>query len=97
MAKAIGDDNRKYVTGKLAAEENGVGKECSIIVGTVSDVQDIEPAVSASVSADTSFILGMSTVGKCVKIMLDIDDVLTTDDIVNATVIATAAAPRAIA
>ncbi len=65
-----------------------VGKEIGIIVDTVSEVLDIKgesveqpPAMGGSV--DTSFILGMGKVGDAVKILLDIDKVLTTDELVD--------------
>jgi len=66
-----------------------VGKEIGIIVDTVSEVLDIageeiEPAPTMSADVDTSFILGMGKVGDEVKILLDIDKVLSSDDIVSA-------------
>lgn len=63
-----------------------VGREIGIIVDTVSEVLDIEgrnieppPAMGGAV--DTSFILGMGKVDDTVKILLDIDRVLTTDEL----------------
>ncbi len=63
-----------------------VGKEVGIIVDTVSEVLDvinenIEPAPAMGGSVDTAFILGMGKVGEDVKILLDIDRVLTTDEL----------------
>ncbi len=65
-----------------------VGREVGIIVDTVSEVLDIHgknieapPAMGGSV--DTTFILGMGKVGDDVKILLDIDKVLTTDELVE--------------
>ena len=63
-----------------------VGKEIGIIVDTVSEVldikgQDIEPPPSMGGSVDTSFILGMGKVGDAVKILLDIDKVLTCEEL----------------
>ena len=65
-----------------------VGREIGIIVDTVSEVLDIkgdniEPPPSMGGSADTSFILGMANVNDAVKILLDIDKVLTTDELLD--------------
>ena len=65
-----------------------VGREIGIIVDTVSEVLDItgdniEPPPSMGESMDTSFILGMGKVGDTVKILLDIDEVLSSDDVVQ--------------
>jgi len=59
-----------------------VGREIGIVVDTVSEVLDvdgvnIEPAPAMGGAVDTSFILGMGKVGDAVKILLDIDKVLT--------------------
>lgn len=56
-----------------------------IIVDEVSEVVDIqesaiEPAPSFSTQIETSFILGMAKVRESVKILLDIDRVLTTGE-----------------
>ncbi len=63
-----------------------VGREIGIIVDTVSEVLDIDsenieapPDVGGAV--DNSFILGMGKVGDAVKILLDINNVLTTDEL----------------
>ncbi len=77
-----------------------VGKEIGIIVDTVSEVLDIageeiEPPPSMSADVDTSFILGMGKVGEEVKILLDIDKVLSSDDIVSVSAAAAATASRA--
>ncbi len=63
-----------------------VGKEIGIIVDTVSEVLDvseenIEPPPAMGGSVDTSFILGMGKVGDTVKILLDIDKVLNSDEL----------------
>ncbi len=63
-----------------------VGREIGIIVDTVSEVLDvgreaIEPPPSMGGSLDTTFILGMGKVGDSVKILLDVDRVLTGDDV----------------
>jgi len=65
-----------------------VGQEIGIIVDTVCEVLDIageniEPTPSMGGSVDTSFMLGMGKVGEVVKILLDIDKVLTTDKLVE--------------
>lgn len=65
-----------------------VGKEIGIIVDTVSEVlnvsgENIEPPPAMGGSVDTSFILGMGKVNDTVKILLDVDRVLTTDEIVD--------------
>lgn len=64
-----------------------VGMMMGIIVDTVQEVHDIpsgsiEPPPKLGGSVDTSFILGMGKVKDDVKILLDIDKVLTTDDLV---------------
>ena len=58
-----------------------VGREIGIIVDTVSEVLDItednvEPPPEMTGSVDTAFILGMGKVGNAVKILLDINRVL---------------------
>ncbi len=65
-----------------------VGKQIGIIVDTVSEVLDIkgeniEPPPSMGGSVDTSFILGMGKVADAVKILLDIDKVLTTEELMD--------------
>ena len=65
-----------------------VGKEIGIIVDTVCEVLDIkgenvEPPPAMGRSVDTSFILGMGKVGDDVKILLNIDKVLTTDELID--------------
>jgi purine-binding chemotaxis protein CheW len=65
-----------------------VGREIGIIVDTVSEVLDIpqgsiEPPPQIGDSLDISFILGMGKVGEAVKILLDIDRVLTADSSMN--------------
>jgi len=65
-----------------------VGREIGIIVDTVSEVLDIargniEPPPQIGGTLDTSFILGMGKVGEAVKILLDINRVLTTDQAVS--------------
>jgi purine-binding chemotaxis protein CheW len=77
-----------------------VGREIGIIVDTVSEVldiagKDIEPPPSMGGAADTSFILGMGKAGDEVKILLDIDKVLTGSELVDVTSVAAAAAGSA--
>jgi purine-binding chemotaxis protein CheW len=72
-----------------------VGKEIGIIVDTVSEVLDIageeiEPPPSMGGAVDTSFILGMGKVGETVKILLDIDKVLTYAELADVTSLAVA-------
>ena len=64
-----------------------VGMLMGIIVDTVQEVHDIaegdiEPPPHLGASVDTSFILGMGKVNNDVKILLDIDKVLTSDELV---------------
>jgi purine-binding chemotaxis protein CheW len=59
-----------------------------IIVDRVSEVQDIpaakiEDAPSLGSGEDQDFILGMGKIGESVKILLDIDKVLSTSDVVQ--------------
>ena len=63
-----------------------VGREIGIIVDTVSEVLDIKdeyiaPPPSMGAAPDTSFILGMGKVGDAVKILLDIDRVLSDEEL----------------
>lgn len=65
-----------------------VGREIGIIVDTVSEVldisqDDVEPAPSMGGSVDTSFILGMGKVGDEVKILLDINKVLSAKELID--------------
>jgi purine-binding chemotaxis protein CheW len=67
-----------------------VGQEVGIIVDTVSEVLDIpggniEPPPQIGGNVDTGFILGMGKVGDAVKILLAIEKVLTTDDVIAMT------------
>jgi purine-binding chemotaxis protein CheW len=64
-----------------------VGMMMGIIVDTVNEVHDIptasiEPAPDFGAAVDTSFILGMGKVKDDVKILLDIDKVLTSAELV---------------
>ena len=75
----IAQDGRKFDTG--------------IVVDHVQEVLDIaaesiEPAPQFGSTVNTDFILGMGKIGDSVKILLDIDKVLTSDDIATLTGIA---------
>ena len=63
-----------------------VGSEIGIIVDTVSEVlditdQNIEPPPEVGATTSTAFILGMGKVGEEVKILLDINKVMSTAEI----------------
>lgn len=63
-----------------------VGQEIGIIVDTVSEVldvpaADIEPPPTMGAAVDTSFILGMGKVGDAVKILLDVEKVLSGEEL----------------
>jgi len=65
-----------------------VGKEIGIITDTVCEVLDIageniEPPPSMGGAVETSFILGMGKVGDAVKILLDINRVLTAEEMID--------------
>ncbi len=60
--------------------------QMGIVVDRVNEVvdvksEDVEPTPSFGVSLDTSFIHGMAKVGEKVKILLDIDKVLTSSEV----------------
>jgi purine-binding chemotaxis protein CheW len=76
-----------------------VGREVGIIVDTVSEVldivgQNIEPPPSMGGNVDTSFILGMGKVGEEVKMLLDIDQVLTGQELCDMAAVASVANPE---
>lgn len=76
-----------------------VGREVGVIVDRVSEVLDIpggdiEPAPSMGGSVDTSFIMGLGKVGDFVKILLDIDHVLNTDELVDISSVSSSAEGR---
>ena len=63
-----------------------VGHQIGIIVDTVSEVleiagEHIDPPPTLSATVDTTFILGMGKVGEAVKILLDVDRILNTDEL----------------
>lgn len=62
-----------------------VGHQVGLVVDTVSEVLEIrsdqiDPPPTLGHTVDTSFILGIGKVGDRVKVLLDIDRVLATDD-----------------
>jgi len=72
-----------------------VGQEIGILVDAVSEVLDIpggniEPPPAKAASTNSAFLRGMGKVGGAVKTLLDIDQVLTTDELAE---IVSAAAP----
>jgi purine-binding chemotaxis protein CheW len=63
-----------------------VGQEIGIIVDTAPEALDvpgenIEPPLSAGDAAGSSFILGIGKVGGAARILLDIDKVMTADEL----------------
>ena len=76
-----------------------VGTQIGIIVDTVQEVHDIpqraiEPPPRLGGCVDTSFIRGMGKVNDDVKILLDIDNVLTSAEMVELDAMETASAPE---
>lgn len=64
----------------------GTTVQMGIVVDRVNEVVDVkgaevEPTPNFGVSLDTTFILGMAKVGNKVKILLDIDRVLTSSEV----------------
>jgi chemotaxis signal transduction protein len=79
----------KYLTFSLAQEEYGIGilkiREI-IVVDAVSEVlnikgEEIENAPTFGTKLDTDYILGMAKLEGGVKILLDIDEVLSAEEI----------------
>lgn len=73
-----------------------VGKEVGIIVDTVSEVlgiadESIDPPPAMGETLDTSFIFGIGKVGDAVKILLDIDKVLTSEELTGVAAVAATA------
>lgn len=65
---------------------DGLTVQMGIVVDRVNEVVDVkgaevEPTPNFGVSLDTTFILGMAKVGSRVKILLDIDRVLTSSEV----------------
>lgn len=66
-----------------------VGMLIGIIVDTVQEVHDIpngaiEPPPALGAAVDTNYILGMGKVGDEIKILLDVENVLTSEEMVVA-------------
>jgi purine-binding chemotaxis protein CheW len=78
------DDRTCVIVVEVASE--GTTLQMGIVVDRVNEVADVkaadvEPTPSFGVSLDTAFILGMAKVGDKVKILLDIDKVLTASEV----------------
>ncbi len=70
----------------VEVQNDGQTVQMGIVVDRVNEVVDVkgaevEPTPSFGVALDTAFILGMAKVGSKVKILLDIDRVLTTSEV----------------
>ena len=83
----------------IVVEINSHGQKLNlgVVVDRVSEVlsipaDKIEDAPGFGTSVDTSFILGMGKIGSSVKMLLDIDRVLTHEDILATTAAANGAA-----
>ncbi len=86
----FGMESEKYTERTCIVVVEIEGKTTTIIIGIVVDSvsevlnineDDIENAPTFGVSLDTSYILGMAKTEGRVKILLDIDSVLTSDEI----------------
>jgi len=78
------DDRTCVIVVEVTAENGTV--QMGIVVDRVNEVVDVkgsevEPTPSFGVNLDTAFILGMAKVGDKVKILLDIDKVLTAAEV----------------
>lgn len=70
----------------VEVQNQGSTVQMGIMVDRVNEVidvrgEEVEPSPSFGLSLDTSFIMGMAKVGNKVKILLDIDQVLTSSEI----------------
>ncbi len=77
------DDRTCVIVVEVASEGQTI--QMGIVVDRVNEVvdvkgADVEPTPSFGVALDTAFILGMAKVGDKVKILLDIDRVLTSSE-----------------
>jgi chemotaxis signal transduction protein len=91
IVNALVDREGKYLTFSLAGEEYGIGilkvKEIiGIVVDSVSEVLnikggDIENTRTFGARLDTGYILGMAKMNGSVKILLDIDKVLSAEEV----------------
>ncbi len=78
------DDRTCVIVVEVMSEGSTV--QMGIVVDRVNEVVDVkggevEPTPNFGVSLDTTFILGMAKVGSKVKILLDIDRVLTSSEV----------------
>jgi len=83
--QSIADDERTCII-VLCIERNGVSVTMGILVDSVSEVLDIsgaqlEDAPSFGASLDTDFLLGIGKVGQKVVMLLDVDKVLSGEEI----------------
>ncbi len=72
----------------VESSHNGRRSSTGVVVDRVLEVltigaDSIEDAPSFGAAADTDFVLGMGKVGQSVKILLDIDQVLATSDLLD--------------
>jgi purine-binding chemotaxis protein CheW len=70
----------------VEVQHRDITVQMGIVVDRVNEVvdvkaSDVEPTPSFGVALDTSFIHGMAKVGNKVKILLDIDKVLTSAEV----------------
>ncbi len=80
------DDTERTCIIVVRVSSNNSDLIMGVIVDEVSEVQDIiteqiEAAPSFGTTVNTDFILGMGKVGESVLMMLDVDKVLTSDEI----------------
>ena len=80
------DDRTCVIVVEVASAENQV--QMGIVVDRVNEVadvkdDDVEPTPSFGIALDTAFINGMAKVGDKVKILLDIDKVLTGSELAS--------------
>jgi len=80
------DDRTCVIVVEIKNQDETV--QMGIVVDRVNEVvdvkaSDVEPTPSFGVTLDTSFILGMAKVGEKVKILLDIDRVLTSSEVAS--------------
>jgi len=81
-AETAADREGKYLTFSLAGEEYGIGS----VVDSVSEVlnirgENIEDTPTFGAQLDTEYILGMAKMEGGVKILLDIDQVLSVEEV----------------
>jgi len=90
---AVPDTRRTCVVVVQVQAPDGAAVVIGCVVDLVSEVQNIpatsiEPPPSFGTAVDTAFITGMGMTGKKVVILLDIDKVLTHQELVQATSVA---------